>query len=56
MSWHVQQADPYLGAEAARALVKIGDPVGMAAVREAATAASAIVRDAARDALQSESR
>lgn len=47
-----QREDPYLGAEAARALVKIGDPAGVAAVRRAAREASAIVREAARAALQ----
>jgi HEAT repeat protein len=48
-----QRADPYLGAEAARALAKIGDPAGLAAVRTAAREASAIVREAARRALAS---
>lgn len=48
-----QREDPYLGAEAARALVKIGDPVGVTAVRKAAREASTIVRQAARAALRS---
>jgi len=48
-----QREDPYLGAEAARALVKIGDPAGIVAARKAAHEASAIVREAARAALMS---